>query len=114
MVLPLFHIFGLSFIMLLSVATGTQMVLHIRFDADRVLGDIARKKITDLPRRADHVHGAGQSSEDQRVRSLLAALCASGGAPLPVEVLQRFQELTGVTPRRATASPKPRRWARCR
>jgi len=26
------------------------------------------------------------------------SLCASGGAPLPVEVLTRFKELTGLTP----------------
>jgi long-chain acyl-CoA synthetase len=45
-VLPLFHIFGLTFIMLLAVANGEQMVLHIKFDPDRVLADISRKKIT--------------------------------------------------------------------
>src|SRR6476661_3555464 len=35
-VLPLFHIFGLTFIMLLAVANGEQVVLHIKFDPDRV------------------------------------------------------------------------------
>ena len=42
-VLPLFHIFGLSFIMLLAIAAGAEMVMHTRFEADRVLNDIARK-----------------------------------------------------------------------
>jgi long-chain acyl-CoA synthetase len=45
-VLPLFHIFGLTFIMLLAVAHGEQVVLHIKFDPDRALADISRKKIT--------------------------------------------------------------------
>jgi long-chain acyl-CoA synthetase len=45
-VLPLFHIFGLTFIMLLAIANGEQVVLHIKFDPDRVLADISRKKIT--------------------------------------------------------------------
>ena len=45
-VLPLFHIFGLTFIMLRAVANGEQVVLHIKFDPDRVLADISRKKIT--------------------------------------------------------------------
>jgi long-chain acyl-CoA synthetase len=31
-VLPLFHIFGLTFIMLRAVANGEQVVLHIKFD----------------------------------------------------------------------------------
>src|SRR4029077_253266 len=48
-VLPLYHIFGLSFIMLLAVANGSQVVLHIRFDPDRVLADIERKKIRSFP-----------------------------------------------------------------
>ena len=61
-VLPLFHIFGLSFSMLLAVASGSQLVLHIRFDPERVLADIARKKIDSLPGRADHVRSARQSS----------------------------------------------------
>ena len=44
---PLFHIFGLTFIMLLlAIANGEQVVLHINFDPDRVLADISRKKIT--------------------------------------------------------------------
>jgi acyl-CoA synthetase (AMP-forming)/AMP-acid ligase II len=30
----------------LAVANGEQMVLHIKFDPDRVLADISRKKIT--------------------------------------------------------------------
>jgi acyl-CoA synthetase (AMP-forming)/AMP-acid ligase II len=36
----------LTFIMLLAIANGEQMVLHIKFDPDRVLADISRKKIT--------------------------------------------------------------------
>jgi len=98
-VLPLFHIFGLSFIMLLSIYSGTPMVMHIRFDPDRVLADIARKKITvfcGVPTMFTALVNHPKITEFD-----LSSLrqCASGGAPLPVEVLQRFRELTGVTPR---------------
>ena len=97
-VLPLFHIFGLSFIMLLATATGTEMVMHIRFDADRVLADIARKKITvfaGVPTMYTALVNHPKIGEFD-LSSL--RICASGGAPLPAEVLNRFKELTGLTP----------------
>jgi long-chain acyl-CoA synthetase len=97
-VLPLFHIFGLSFILLLSIATGTEMVMHIRFDADRVLQDVARKKITifaGVPTMYTALINHPKINEFD-LSSL--RICASGGAPLPVEVLNRFRELTGLTP----------------
>jgi long-chain acyl-CoA synthetase len=98
-VLPLFHIFGLSFIMLLSVKSGTRMIMHMRFDADRALADITRKKITifaGVPTMYTALVNHPKISEFD-----LSSLrqCASGGAPLPVEVLQRFRKLTSVTPR---------------
>jgi long-chain acyl-CoA synthetase len=98
-VLPLFHIFGLSFIMLLSVHTGTQMIMHIRFDADRVLGDIARKKITIFCAVPTMYSALVNHPKIKEFDLSSLRLCASGGAPLPVEVLQRFRDLTGVIPR---------------
>jgi long-chain acyl-CoA synthetase len=97
-VLPLFHIFGLTFIMLLSIATGTEMVMHIRFDAERALVDIARKKVTvfaGVPTMyaAMVLHPKIKESDLSSLR-----LCSSGGAPLPAEILARFRELTGITP----------------
>lgn len=97
-VLPLFHIFGLTFILLLSVASGVEMVMHIRFDPDKVLADIARKKITNfvgVPTMYTALVNHPRICEFD-LSSL--RLCASGGAPLPVEVLHRFRTLTGLTP----------------
>ncbi len=97
-VLPLFHIFGLSFTLLLSIATGTEMVMHIRFDANRVLQDIARKRIT-IFAGVPTMYTALVNHPRIRETDLSSlTLCASGGAPLPVEVLSRFKELTGLTP----------------
>jgi long-chain acyl-CoA synthetase len=98
-VLPLYHIFGLSFIMLLSVAHGSQVVLHIRFDPDRVLADIGRKKITSFPAVPTMYTALVNHPKINEVDFSSLKLCASGGAPLPLEVLQRFRQLTGLTPR---------------
>ena len=98
-VLPLFHIFGLTFIMLLVVANGAEMVLHIKFDPDRVLTDISHKKITvflAVPTMYTALvnHPKAKEFDLSSVRRWV-----SGGAPLPMEVLQRFEALTGHSPK---------------
>src|SRR5216684_3627639 len=97
-VLPLFHIFGLTFIMLLSIATGTEMVMHIRFDAERALMDIARKKVTVFAGVPTMYAAMALHPKIKEVDLSSLNLCSSGGAPLPVEILMRFKELAGVTP----------------
>jgi len=97
-VLPLFHIFGLTFIMLLAIATGTEMVMHIRFDAERALTDIARKKITVFAGVPTMYAAMVLHSKIKEVDLTSLSVCSSGGAPLPAEILTRFKELAGVTP----------------
>lgn len=94
-VLPLFHIYALTVNLLFGVRLGALMVLHARFDLDAVVKDLVDKRITvfaGVPTMymamANHptVKAGG-------LRSL--QFCGSGGAPLPVEVANRFVELTG-------------------
>ena len=49
LVLPLFHIFALSAIMLTTIQNGAELVLHPRFDAAAVVDDIEKRKITFFP-----------------------------------------------------------------
>jgi long-chain acyl-CoA synthetase len=98
-VLPLFHIFGLTFVMLLSVSAGGQLVLHIRFDPDRVLADIARKKITAFPAVPTMYTALVNHPRIKEFDLSSVKMWASGGAPLPMEVLQRFEGLTGYSPK---------------
>ncbi|HEX6843229.1 MAG TPA: AMP-binding protein, partial [Stellaceae bacterium] len=97
-VLPLFHIFGLTFIMLLAVATGTEMVMHIRFDAERVLADIAKKKVTVFLGVPTMYAALVLHPKIKETDLSSLSLCSSGGAPLPAEILARFKQLTGITP----------------
>jgi long-chain acyl-CoA synthetase len=96
LVLPLFHIYSLSAVMLLCVRLGAEMVLHPRFDVEAVGNDLAAKKITLFM-------GVPTMFTALLAYPGLAALdwtsikyTASGGAPLPVEVQQRFQDVTGT------------------
>ena len=94
-VLPLFHIYALSAAMLMSVRLGASMVLHTRFDAEAIIKELAASKITVFPGVPTMYTGilAHPKAAEMDLRSL--KLCGSGGAPLPVEVEQRFFQLTG-------------------
>src|SRR5262249_36916787 len=83
----------------LSMGHGSQVVLHIRFDPDRVLADIERKKITSFPAVPTMYTALVNHPKIDEIDFSSLKLCASGGAPLPLEVLQRFRQLTGLTPR---------------
>ena len=98
-VLPLFHIFGLTFVMLVAVANGSQVVLHIKFDADRVLADISRKKITVFPAVPTMYTALVNHPKVKEFDLSSVSMWVSGGAPLPLDVLQRFEALTGQIPK---------------
>jgi long-chain acyl-CoA synthetase len=96
MVLPLFHIYGLSSVMLRHLSTGNELLLRPRFEIEAVLRDIETNKVTYFPGVPTMwialVNHPGIETRD--LSSLRVA--ASGGAPLPVEIAERFQSLTGL------------------
>ena len=94
-VLPLFHIYALTFNLLLAVRLAATSVLHLRFDTERVLAEIADKKVTvffGVPTMFTALN-ACEAMNDADLRTL--RFCNSGGAPLPREVGQRFRRVTG-------------------
>jgi long-chain acyl-CoA synthetase len=94
-VLPLFHIYALSAVMILALRLGAELVLHPRFDPSAVAKDIALKKITVFPAVPTmHVALLNLPGVETLDFSSLK-FCASGGAPLPVAVQQKFQALAG-------------------
>jgi long-chain acyl-CoA synthetase len=98
MVLPMFHIFGLSIVQLVAIDNAITLVLHLRFDAERALADIARKRITIFPGVPTMFSAM---VNHPRIRDFdLSSLrqCGSGGAPLPMEVMTRFKTVTGIAP----------------
>jgi long-chain acyl-CoA synthetase len=93
--LPMFHIYAMACNMLLSMRIGAEMVLCIRFDAGAVLQDIVRHRITFFPGVPTMFTAlvAHPDIEKFDLRSLKA--CSAAGAPPPVELLKRFEQLTG-------------------
>ena len=96
LVLPLFHIYSLTACMLLCMELGAESVIHIRFDLDAVIKDLAAKKIT-IFMGVPTMFTALLSHPDLGKLDLTALkYCASGGAPLPVEVQNQFRAVTGA------------------
>lgn len=94
-VLPLFHIYALTFNLLLAVRLAATSVLHLRFDPERALAAIAEKRVTvffGVPTMFTALNACA-SMESTDLRSL--RFCNSGGAPLPGEVGDRFRNSTG-------------------
>jgi long-chain acyl-CoA synthetase len=95
-VLPLFHIFALTVILLRSFERGDLISLHQRFDVEAVMRDIEVKRATDFP-GVPTMWIAIASLPDLERRDLSSLVsCGSGGAPLPVEVAKIFERKTNM------------------
>ena len=90
-VLPLFHIFALTVVMLSCIRRGHLISLHQRFDVEAVMRDIEVKRATYFPGVPTMwIAIAALPDLDKRDFSSLRS-AGSGGAPLPVEVAQRLR-----------------------
>jgi long-chain acyl-CoA synthetase len=94
-VLPFFHVFGMTVALNLAVYTGCALIIVPRFDADEILKTIKKKKPTFFPAVptiyiALMAHPKVDSFDLTSIR-----ICNSGAAPMPVEVMRRFEEKTG-------------------
>src|SRR5882724_10880762 len=95
-VLPLFHIYALTVILLGSLWRGNLISLHQRFDVEAVMRDIEVKRATAFP-GVPTMWIAIASLPDLERRDLSSLVtCGSGGAPLPVEVAKIFERKTNM------------------
>jgi long-chain acyl-CoA synthetase len=95
-VLPLFHIYALTVILLRSFERGDLISLHQRFEVEAVMRDIEVKRATAFP-GVPTMWIAIASLPDLESRDLSSLVsCGSGGAPLPVEVARIFERKTNM------------------
>ena len=95
-VLPLFHIYALTVVLLFSLRRGNLISLHQRFDVEAVMRDIEVKRATVFPGVPTMwIAIASLPDLDKRDMSSLVT-CGSGGAPLPVEVAKVFERKTSM------------------
>ncbi|WP_213287009.1 dicarboxylate--CoA ligase PimA [Bradyrhizobium sp. sGM-13] len=95
-VLPLFHIYALTVVLLSSIRRGNLISLHQRFDVEAVMRDIEVKRATFFPGVPTMwIAIAALPDLDKRDLSSLVSV-GSGGAPLPVEVARILEQRVGM------------------
>ncbi|MZR29314.1 long-chain-fatty-acid--CoA ligase [Sneathiella litorea] len=94
-VLPLFHIYALSVIMNFGIAGGYEIILHPKFELDDVMKDLNKKKPSVFPGVPTMYMAIASHPEIKNYDLSSLKFCASGGAPLPLEVQEKFQKVTG-------------------
>lgn len=96
-VLPLFHVFAMTGIMNLGLTIGAELILLPRFDIKQLVQVIEEEKPTIFP-AVPTIYTAINNFPAIEGRDLGSIrYCISGGAPLPVEVKVKFEQLTGCT-----------------
>jgi long-chain acyl-CoA synthetase len=95
-VLPLFHIYALTVVLLSSIRRGNLISLHQRFDVEAVMRDIEVQRATAFPGVPTMwIAIAALPDLDKRDLSSLVSV-GSGGAPLPVEVARVLERRVGM------------------
>ena len=91
--LPLFHVFGMTCAMNAAIAAGAGLSLMARFHPAKAIERIHRDRVTVLE-AVPTMYTALLSVADQFAPDMTASLrtCVSGGAALPVAVLNDFEK----------------------
>lgn len=94
-IIPFFHVYGLTTVLVLSVLQNYEMVLLPKFDAKTTLKTIHKQQPTLFP-GAPTIYIALLNHPDLAKYNLSSIdSCMSGSAPLPVEVQEQFERVTG-------------------
>ncbi len=95
LLLPLFHVFAMTAGMNYCLAIGAEIVLLPRFDVHEVLRFLTKKRPTLFPGVPSLYAALNAKVGSGRYDLSSVRYCISGGAPLPAEVRQRFEQLSG-------------------
>jgi long-chain acyl-CoA synthetase len=93
--LPFFHVFAMTAVMNFALAQGAELVIMPRFVLDDAMALITKTKPTVMP--GVPTMFIAMLNHPKLASFDLSSLkfCLSGGAPLPVEVKEKFEKLTG-------------------
>jgi long-chain acyl-CoA synthetase len=95
-VLPFFHIFANTCVLNRTVHHGGMIAMLPRFDAKAALKTITRIKATALPGVPTMYRALLDHPDTAKTDFSSLRVCISGGAPLPAEVKEQFETLTGA------------------
>ncbi|RUS47775.1 long-chain fatty acid--CoA ligase [Cohnella sp. AR92] len=93
--LPFFHVFGLTTLLHLGVYTAGTLILLPRFEIKQVLSTIRKKRPTILPGAPTMYIAIINHAEGKKGWLSSIRICVSGAAPLPQQVQEKFEALSG-------------------
>lgn len=96
-VLPFFHVFAMTSIMNLGIATGSELILLPRFELKGLLKTIVKERPTLFPAVPTIFSAINTFPGIESLDLSSIRFCISGGAPLPIQIKDRFEQLTGCT-----------------
>jgi long-chain acyl-CoA synthetase len=94
-VLPLFHVYGLTLCLLTTVLLAGRLALVPRFDVDLIFDAIEAEGATLLPGVPPIYQAMVDALRAQRTDLSSIRVCVSGAMRLPVDVQERFEQLSG-------------------
>jgi long-chain acyl-CoA synthetase len=94
--LPIFHSFAFTAGLGLALARGSVCILVPRPNPDEILKLIQKQKVTLFPGVPTLYTALLQHPRIQEFDLRSIEVCISGAAPMPVELMQRFETMTGA------------------
>ena len=94
-ILPFFHVYGMTTVLILSVMQQGKMVLLPKFDAEQALKTIDKQKPTLFPGAPTMYIGLLNHPDLKKYDLSTIKACLSGSAPLPLEVQEKFEAISG-------------------
>jgi long-chain acyl-CoA synthetase len=94
-ILPFFHSYGMTCCVNFAIANAAAMIVLPRFEIQAVMQAIDKYQPTIFPGVPTMYIGVINYPDISKVNVKSIKYCISGSAPLPVEVSQKFEELTG-------------------
>lgn len=96
-VTPLYHVYGMTSAMNLGIYIGGNILLIPKFDVEGVLEKIKMYQPTMFPGVPKmYISFVNHPKADQYGLETLK-ICSSGSAPLPIEVINKFEAISGST-----------------
>ena len=93
--LPFFHVYGMTTVLILSVMKGHKMIILPKFNATDTLKAIQKQRPTLFPGAPTMYIGLLNHPDIAKYDLSSIDSCISGSAALPVEVQEEFEKVTG-------------------
>lgn len=94
-IVPFFHVYGMTIVMILSVMQAYKMIILPKFDALTTLKTIQKQRPTLFPGAPTIYIGLLNHPDLKKYDLSSIDSCLSGSASLPVEVQEEFEAITG-------------------